>query len=331
MYELYYELKKLLWRLLCWDGSQRPSAEECLKCDFFKVGGFVPHSTKRMEVSLLQNPSHPVVQVDRSCESLSSCLQLNNLPAKPILRSPIEGLSKNPLTPPLHGTITIAEESQPKGHRKTLSVDERLLSGSLSESTGVSSRRHKHKRIDSTPMSCVLSPSMVKSPTGVNSTPTLSMNGTPVMAKDQLTARQYPVAPLVLTSHSASKESDLLLSLPPKVLTDDDYRTPPPSLFQHIIRGRSPRAPLFGSGDETPAADSSIRRQSIVPPPSFDEVSSSQIEQSTEISSPQQIPLSLCTFFRNASPPAQPGEPHPLHNREIAFEKKNPSSFGVLS
>ena len=89
-YILYYELVQLLKKLLVWEGSNRLSASEALASPFFTVGNPTPPldlPCTETTTNWLVN-SQPAVHPDRSCESLSACLQQESLPAKLRLQSP---------------------------------------------------------------------------------------------------------------------------------------------------------------------------------------------------------------------------------------------------
>ena len=341
-YDLYFELHQLLKRLLCWDGSQRPSAEECLESKFFKVGGFAPRGEKHAGI-LLQKPPHPPEQTDRSCESLSSCFQTDNLPAKPVLQPPSDGLLQSPLSPQLLMSAA-ADAPVRKGHRKTYSVDDRLLHRQATESS-LSTRRHKHKRVDTEPASyldraLLSSPLADPSPVGVPSTPlvvketmtplVVKETMTPLVVKETMTplVMKEAMTPLLLTHHRAFDPS--AGPVPPKTLTENDFRTPPPSLFQHVVTGRSPEMPAFVSSDGV-SPNTPKPSFSIIHPPSFDDVSSTQMEASTEVASPQQIPLPLCSLFPNPVRGAEATALCEKHKRRVSFGGRTSGSFEVLS
>ena len=89
-YILYYELVQLLKKLLVWEGSSRLSASEALATPFFTVGNPSPpldQPCTETTTDWLVN-SQPAVHPDRSCESLSACLQQESFPAKLRLQSP---------------------------------------------------------------------------------------------------------------------------------------------------------------------------------------------------------------------------------------------------
>ena len=89
-YVLYFELVQLLKKLLVWEGSNRISASEALAAPFFTVGNPSPPldlPCTEITTDWLVNPQ-PAVHPDRSCESLSACLQQESFPAKLRLQSP---------------------------------------------------------------------------------------------------------------------------------------------------------------------------------------------------------------------------------------------------
>lgn len=322
-YDLYFELYQLLKRLLCWDGSKRPSAEECLASTFFKVGNFAPCSEKHPGI-LLQKPSHPPEQADRSCESLSSCFQTDNVPAKPTSHPASDVLLQSPL---LSQELMGAKSDVPqrKGHRKNFSMDDRMLNRHAPESCSVTTRRHKHKRVDTEQVSfmdrAVLSPPLADaSLVGVTSTP--------VMVKEEMVSRQQlPCTPLMLTHH---RPFESITGPAPKVLADSDFRTPPPSLLHHVIMAQSPQMPAFVSSDGT-SPNTPKPSYSIIHPPSFDDVTSVQLEVTREVASPQQIPLSLHSLFPNPDHDADVTALHEEPKRQVSFESLKPGPFEVVS
>ena len=153
---------------------------------------------------------------------------------------------------------------------------------------------------------------------------------TPLAVKETMTplAVKETMTPLLLTHHRAFDPN--AGPAPLKALTENDFRTPPPSLFQHVVTGRSPEMPAFVSSDGV-SPNTPKPSFSIIHPPSFDDVSSTQMEASTEVASPQQIPLPLCSLFPNPVRGAEATALCEKHRRRVSFGGQTSGSFEVLS
>ena len=252
-YELYYELVQLLWELLCWDSSKRLTAEQALNSRFFKVGSIASSLTSNQSPVLVQ-AQQPLSSPERSCESLSSFFQQNNLPRPTLSPGPKLHHPKETTSPQTE------EEHVP------LSNDSALHNSLV----------HKHKRLHSAPI-CRL-----ESEAGISNVP---------IASDGSGSSPRPVseANTLLLSHSDSaRVIETPNFVPSKILTPEDYRTPP-LIMKSVQEGQLSRPPFMCSPKlRTPPV--SVSQSGIVHPPLFEDIH--RTTPSPEgILSPQSIPL----------------------------------------
>lgn len=285
-YELYYELVQLLRQMLVWEGKFRPTADQALHSMFFKVGNPNPPLDKPYScdspVIFAQNlpPSH----VERSCESLSICLQQDNPPVKNLQRSPLV------ITPPYRTKHVVKPWSQ-KGedpskesvhHRSSLSMD-----GSHSVNPKVDLRfSHfpKHRRVMTTPLFRkelfqIVSPPYLSASSNGFITPLATTS--PVKADVERSLFAPNKSPSFASPFSFPLRSSF---------SADDYRTPTPSALSLLREGGLPQPPQFKETNSGSINQSVLR---ISHPPSFDEVSQNRSDsEPRRIMSPTLTPLS---------------------------------------
>ena len=297
-YELYYELVQLLRQMLIWEGKFRPTADQALHSSFFKVGNPNPPLDKPYSCDspvIFTQTLHPS-HVERSCESLSICLQQDN-PVKNLQRSPAV------VTSPYRTKHVVKPWSQ-KGEdpskedvhqRSSLSVN-----GSRSASAKLEvyfSHYHKHRRVMTTPL-FRREPFQLVSPPFLSST----SNGfiTPLATTSPVKADIEQ--PLYLPNNSPSFSSPFSLPLR-SAFSADDYRTPTPSALS-LREGGLPQPPQFKETNS--GSIQSVLRVSH--PPSFDEISQNRSDSEPQgVLSPTFTPLSslysdLASFQVTKSP-----------------------------
>lgn len=286
-YEYYYELVQLLRQLLVWEGKYRPTAEQALNSAFFKVGNpsFNQPFSTNSSVVLVQ--SQPVVNTERSCESLSACMQQDNLPARVLHRSPISTqVSVSPIRPVTPYAIVKPHRVSP--NILTASSYEHHPSRSMASTRTVSPYvNHKHRRIQTTPLS-MKDPFLIRSPVHVSEGSSCSDLFSPDLVHSS--AHSVSIEP-AKSGHPAVSH---LFSPQPfqmhfqHTLSAEDYRTPTPSTLALLREGQLPQPPVFQEKETVVSPKPPL----ISHPPSFDEISSTRCDQSMkQIASPMQIPL----------------------------------------
>lgn len=283
-YELYFELVQLLRQMLIWEGKYRPTADQALHSTFFKVGNPNPPLDKpySCDSPVIFSQSFPPSHVERSCESLSVCLQQENPPVKNLQRSPV-------VVPSSYGPTHMMKSWSQKGeepskesthHHSSLSMDS---SHSASSVEVYFSHFRKHRRVMTTPM-------LRKESFQIVSSPYISSNASGIITPSATTspAKTDVSRSLFVSNKSPSFSSPFSLPLR-STLSEDDYRTPTPSALSLLREGGLPQPPQF---KET----SSSMHQSILRishPPSFDEVSQNRSDSEPQgVMSPILTPLS---------------------------------------
>ena len=216
--------------------------------------GSIASSLTSNQSPVLVQAQQPLSSPERSCESLSSFFQQNNLPRPTLSPGPKLHHPKETTSPQTE------EEHVP------LSNDSALHNSLV----------HKHKRLHSAPI-CRL-----ESEAGISNVP---------IASDGSGSSPRPVseANTLLLSHSDSaRVIETPNFVPSKILTPEDYRTPP-LIMKSVQEGQLSRPPFMCSPKlRTPPV--SVSQSGIVHPPLFEDIH--RTTPSPEgILSPQSIPL----------------------------------------
>ena len=285
-YEYYYELVQLLRQLLVWEGDYRPTAEQALNSAFFKVGdpSLNPFPSAASAV-LVQ--SQPVVNTERSCESLSACMQQESVPARVLHCSPINTqLSVSPIRPKTSYAVMKPHRISPI-EVSPPTYEHRISRSMVSTRTVSPYVNHKHRRIQTTPLS-VKDTFLIHTPIQISEGSSISDVFSPDLVHS--TTQSIPME-AAKTSHPAITH---LFSPQPfqmqfqHTLSAEDYRTPTPSTLALLREGQLPQPPVFQEKE----VDVSPKPPLISHPPSFDEIGSTRCDQfMKQIASPMQIPL----------------------------------------
>ena len=286
-YEYYYELVQLLRQLLVWEGEYRPTAEQALDSPFFKVGDPSWNHPFANTTSAVLVQSQPVIHTERSCESLSACMQQESYPARVLHRSPINTqLSVSPVRPKTSYGVTKPSRISPievsppnyKHHLARSMVSTRTVSPYVN---------HKHRRIQTTPLSAK-DAFIIHTPIQVSEGSTVS----DIFSPDLVHSTTQSV-PIESTKSNHSSITHLFSPQPFQMhfqhtLSAEDYRTPTPSTLALLREGQLPQPPVFQEKEVVVSPKPPL----ISHPPSFDEISSTRCDQfMKQIASPMQIPL----------------------------------------
>lgn len=263
--------------MLIWEGKYRPTADQALHSTFFKVGNPNPPLDQpySCDSPVIFSQNLPPSHVERSCESLSICLQQDNPPV--VIASPYG--PKHMVKPWSQKGEDLSTENA--HHRSSLSMD-----GSHSANSKMEvyfNHFRKHRRVMTTPLFRkesfqIVSPSFLASSSNGFITPLATTS--PV--KTDITRSFF------VPNKSPSFSSPFSLPLR-STFSADDYRTPTPSALSLLREGGLPQPPQFKESNS--GVNQSILR--ISHPPSFDEVSQNRSDSEPQgILSPVLTPLS---------------------------------------
>ena len=267
----------LLWKLLSWESQHRPTAEQALQSPFFQLDHNPQNhdSTNLHNIQIFTKRTEGKMNDERSCESLSVFLQMQNKPAHlhphTPAKTPQDVIKTTLFSQSIdHVDIPNATTIHSKKHKRSLSMPLTLAEAQLTNSP--------IKRAYFSPS---ISPS-THTHTNANTNTNVNTN---VSNNQHIITSQSPVVNPTLSP-------EISLTFFKKNLTADDFKTPTP-----VRPTLSNQVAMLSFSRKLPMeCDRSLSqlKKKVVQPPSFDDITVNSMDCSlNDVLSPCETPLNF--------------------------------------